>query len=220
MPFKELAKFAKSKKDVLKDVPGKQTRELVCNVILSLIKNRRSIRKYTAEDVPDDIVYKIIEAGSYAPSEGNQQPWEFIVVRDLTTKQHLVSAAYNQNWMLQAPVFIVACINMRLARAMYGTRGEKLYGIQAVAAAIENILLAAESFGLGTCWVGAFSEPGVAIPLECPEYIRPCAIITLGWSAERPKSPPREDLEEFVHLEKFGESILKKKVVKKKSPFP
>ena len=100
----------------------------------------------------------------------------------------------------------------------YGLRGKRLYNVQDCAAAIENILLSAETFGLGTCWVGAFSEMMVARMLQCPEYVRPCAIITIGYPAENPVKPHRQEMKEYVHEETFGKTIHLKKVDEEKRP--
>lgn len=222
MPFKSLTKFGKKKQkieDFEETYPEVQEPKIpVSDVVSSIIKQRRSIRKYLDKEVTDDMIFELLDAARYAPSEGNQQPWEFIIVRDIGVKKQLVAAAYGQMWMLDAPVFIVACINMRLARSVYGERGEKLYGIQSVAAAIQNILLAAESMGLGTCWVGAFTEGRVAILLGCPDHVRPCAIITVGWSAEKPAPLTLQMHEDYVHLEWFGQTPLHKKVKREKKP--
>jgi nitroreductase len=80
------------------------------------------------------------------------------------------------------------------------------------------MLLTAESLDLTTCWVGAFSEVIVARVLECPEYVRPCAIITLGYPAEEPLMPPKQSIQEFVHIEKFGETLAMRVVEKEKKP--
>lgn len=216
MPFDVLKKFGKEMPFI--ETPSELIQSEKSEILASIIKKRRSVRKYLRKDVPLELIEKVLESSRFAPSAGNYQPWEFIVVRNEDTKKDLVAAAYNQNWMLEAPVFIVSCVNMRLAAAVYGERGAKLYGIQAVATAIDNILLMAESLELGTCWIGAFSEVIVARVLECPEYIRPCAIITLGYPAEEPKTPPKQSLQEFVHIEKFGETILQKFVNQEKKP--
>lgn len=234
MVFKEFARFGRSgssktrafKKikqkspriDVLKDVPGIQTRSSVTDILLSLVRNRHSIRSYTQQRVNENDILKVIDAGTCAPSAGNQQPWEFIVVRDTKIKQHIIDSCNNQHWMKEAPVFIVACINSRISSALYAERGEKLYGIQSVAAAIENILLAAEALGLGACWVGAFDEMSIGMILKCPEYIRPCAIITLGYSNEPEQKPKRHDVSNVVHLEEFGETYNYKNIKRAKSP--
>ena len=215
MPFKTITKFGKKKKE---EITEEIKKEKIPESIISIIKNRRSVRKYNKKEVDMELILKILESASYAPSAGNYQPWEFIVVRNSEIKKYLVEAAYNQKWMLDAPVFIVACTNSRLAGAVYGERGLRLYGIQAVAAAIQNMLLTAEALGLSTCWVGAFSEIMVSRILECPDYVRPCAIITLGYSDEKPSVPLRQPLEEFIHIEKFGNILQMEYVKKEKKP--
>jgi nitroreductase len=216
MPFDVIKDFGKGRNKI--EIPEEFIQPELYEILSNIIKKRRSVRKYLKKDVPDNLLEKIFEAAKYAPSTGNYQPWEFIVVRNEETKKDLTMAAYNQNWMLEAPIFIVACINMRLAAAVYGERGARLYGVQSVAAAIENILLTAESLDLATCWIGAFSEVVIARLLECPEYVRPCAIITLGYPAEEPRVPPKQSIQEFVHIEKFGETLLMRTVEKEKKP--
>jgi nitroreductase len=216
MPFDVIKKFGRGENKI--EIPEESVQLELCESLLSIIKRRRSVRNYVKKDLPDFLIEKILESTKYAPSAGNYQPWEFIVVRNEETKKDLVSAAYNQNWMLSAPILIIACINVRLAGAVYGERGARLYGIQAVACAIENMLLTAESLGLGTCWVGLFSEVVVARILECPEYVRPCAIITLGYCDEKPLMPPKQSIQEFVHIEKFGETLAMRTVEKEKKP--
>jgi nitroreductase len=216
MPFDIIKDFGKGGINI--DYKEDITQPEIYEILLSLIKKRRSVRKYLKKEVPDALLEKILESTRFAPSTGNYQPWEFIVVRNEDTKKDLVAAAFDQKWMLEAPVLIVACVNMRLAAAVYGERGARLYGIQSVAAAIENMLLTAESLKLATCWVGAFSEVIAARLLECPEYVRPCAIITLGYPAEEPKVPPKQSIQEYVHIEKFGETLLMRSVEKEKKP--
>ncbi len=182
---------------------SEKLRELYSSVVISVIKGRRSTRKYLEHEVPDELIEKILDAASHAPSAGNFQPYEFIVVRNAETRKYIAESC-KQPWMAEAPVHIVACTNMKIA-SMYEERGMKLYGIQDTAMATGNILLAAESFGLRTCWVGAFGEAQISILLQCPEYVRPAAIITLGYSDEKVKEPPKHGIEKYAHLEKFGE---------------
>jgi len=219
MPFKTIAKFGKKKREI--EIPEdieEIEEEKIPESVIYIIKNRRSVRKYLKKEVDIELILKILESAQFAPSAGNYQPWEVIVVRNPEIKKHLVDASYNQRWMSEAPVFIVACINSRLAGATYGERGLKLYGIQGVAAAIQNMLLTAESLGLATCWIGAFSEIIVSRVLECPEYVRPCAIITLGYADEEPAAPARQSMEDFIHIEKFGNTLQMEYVKKEKKP--
>ena len=215
MVFKSIRGFGKKKTGSLKE---EQISKSKYHVLNEIITSRRSVRSYQDKSVSDDIIKKIADSVKFTPSAGNYQPWEIIVVKDYDMRKSIVNAAYNQEWMIQAPVFIVACVNDRLAGAVYGARGKMLYGIQALAAAIENMLLTAEALGLGTCWIGAFAEITVARLLECPEYVRPCAVITLGYPKGLTHMPARQTMNDYLHYEKYGESVLENKVRKEKHP--
>jgi len=172
--------------------------------VLEAIKGRRSIRAFKSEDVPEEIVNRLIEAACWAPSAGNIQPWEFVIVREGDTKRKLVDAALGQEFIGEAPVVIVICANEERSARGYGSRGKTLYCIQDTAAAIQNIHLAAYAFGLGTCWVGAFSEEHVREALKIPHGIRPVAIIPVGYPNESPQPPRRRSPQQVVHYETFG----------------
>ncbi len=146
---------------------------------LDLLFKRVSIRKFTQDDVDDDTLTKILEAGNAAPSAGNLQARDFVVVRDAQTKKRLAMAALKQMFIAEAPVVIVVCANYPRSMRVYGERG-KLYAEQDATAAIENILLAVTALDLGAVWVGAFDEEQVSEILELPEYVRPMAIIPIG----------------------------------------
>ena len=171
--------------------------------VFEAIKNRRSIREYTRQDAPKELIEKIIDAARMAPSAGNLQPWEFLVIRDPQTKQKVADAAWGEMFIAMAPVVIVVCANPLRSASRYGARGEKLYCLQDTAAAIENLLLATHALGLGACWVGAFNEAGVEEVFQLPPEVRPIAIISVGYPAEKPNSPPRRDLQKIIHNEKF-----------------
>jgi nitroreductase len=171
--------------------------------LFEAIKQRRSVRAYTTEDVSEEEVKKLIEAARWAPSAGNIQPWRFVIVRDAKIKQKLTEAALNQTFIEEAPVVIVVCADEAKSSRGYGNRGATLYCIQDTAAATQNILLAAHTLGLGTCWVGAFREELVKKTLNAPTNIQPVAIIPVGHAAEKPRGPSRRSLEEIVHYETF-----------------
>jgi len=171
--------------------------------VFEAIKKRRSIRAYKNTDIPEETVEKLIEAARWAPSAGNIQPWEFIIVRNKETKRRLAEAALNQTFIEEAPVVIVVCADYRRSSMGYGSRGATLYCIQDTAAAIQNIHLAAIAMGLGTCWVGAFREEPVKKLLKIPDGVRPVAIIPVGYPAEQPNPRPRRQLNEIIHYEMF-----------------
>ncbi|MEM2321100.1 MAG: nitroreductase family protein [Candidatus Bathyarchaeia archaeon] len=171
--------------------------------LFETIKLRRSIRAFTKEDVSDEQIEKTLEAARWAPSAGNLQPWEFIVIRKPEVKREIARAALNQTFIEEAPVVIVVCANEARSGSVYGSRGVNLFCIQDTAAAIENMLLAACALGLGACWVGAFHEEEVRRILKVPRNVRPIAIIPIGKPAEKPSPPRRRPLREIVHYETF-----------------
>ena len=88
--------------------------------------------------------------------------------------------------------------------------GRDLYCILDTAASIENAILAAKALELSSCWVSAFDEEAIRKAVRLPEYIRPIALVPLGYSAEETYRIPRLPLEEFVHAEYYGQSWRKK----------
>lgn len=119
-----------------------------------------------------------------APSAGNRQPWHFWIVRNEQVKETLSEAAWNQSFIVEAPVVIVVCVEPERSASTHGTRGRNLYCLQDTAAATLNILLMATGLGLGSCWVGAFDEDRVARGLDLPSSLRPVAMVPLGYPAD------------------------------------
>ncbi len=172
--------------------------------LVTTIRERVSVRHYnSSKDIPDQTVLEIIELGNRAPSAGNLQARDFVIVRNLIKKQALAKAAYGQNFIIEAPVVIVVCANLDRSTIRYSDRGEDLYSIQDSAAAIQNMLLVIHSYGLGTCWVGAFDETQAAKILKLPEHIRPVAIIPIGYPTETPEPSSRIDAEKLVHYDEW-----------------
>lgn len=175
--------------------------------VFECISTRRSIRKYLDIPVEWDKIGTILEAGRLAPSSGNIQDWNFIVVQDEDKRKAIAEASLKQHWMSKAPVHIVVCADLKKSERFYGVRGNRLYSIQNCAAATENMLLTAHSLGLGACWIGAFDENVVSRVLGIPDYARPQTIITIGYSDESPKEPVRYPLTTVTFLEKYGNRI-------------
>lgn len=171
--------------------------------VFEAIKTRRSVRAFTSQDVSEETVEKLIDAARWAPSAGNIQPWEFIVVRNLEIKRELARAALGQTFIEEAPVIIVVCANEQRSASGYGSRGANLYCLQDTAAAIQNLLLASHALGLGACWVGAFHEEEARRTLNIPYGVRPVAIIPIGHPAEKPHARPRRPISQIVHYERY-----------------
>lgn len=173
--------------------------------VFEAIMNRRSIRKFEKTPVDEKLIGLILFSATQAPSSGNVQDWNFIVVMDEEKKKRLARAALDQDFIVDAPINIVVCTDLEKISLRYGERGKKLYSIQNTAAAVQNILLAAHALGLGSVWVGAFDEEEVKTVLELPDNLRPVAILPIGYPAERPKAPDRIPFENLTYVNRFGE---------------
>ncbi len=166
--------------------------------ILNLLKSRRSIRIYQDKPVPRDLLLQILEAGRWAPTGANLQPWHFIVVTDSETRKRIGDAArfffIKSSHVEKAPVVLVLGFDTR--KGKYGRYDATLAG--------GNMMTMATSYGLGTCWIGAFDEPKVKEILEIPKDIEVVGLITLGYSDESAEIPSRVELEKIVHWESWS----------------
>lgn len=164
------------------------------------IESRSSVREYDSRrDVSEDDLLRLLGAAIRAPSAGNLQPWRFFVVRDRQVKLALARAAADQEFVAQAPVAIVVCAEPDRSARRYGRRGTELYCLLDCAAATQNLLLAAAALGLGSCWVGAFSESGVRSAVRIPSTLRPVAIVPIGWPRGEPEErTSRRSLDQVV----------------------
>lgn len=169
---------------------------------IEAINKRRSIRKFKNIDIGKDSIDILLNAAQAAPSAGNAQGRDFIIVSDITTKRRLVEAARNQHFIASAPIVIVAVANIKRSSSRYGTRGE-LYAVQDATVSTMNIILAATNIGLGTCWIGAFDEEIVKNILGIPEKERPIAMIPIGYPDESPIMPQRMSLDQIIHRERW-----------------
>ncbi len=174
---------------------------------LHCIHARRSIRKYLDIPLEMEKYGKVIEAGFQAPTAGNVQDVRYIMVTDGSTRKKLAEASLQQYWMESAPVHVVVCIDIKRGKQFYGVRGERLYAPQHAGAAVMNMLLTAQDIGIGACWVGAFDEEMVKDICGIPDYARPHAIVTLGYSDETPPKPPKILMESYTFIERYNNKI-------------
>jgi nitroreductase len=179
--------------------------------ILDTIKKRRSTKKFLKTKVDFKEIAQIIEAGMWAPTAGNVQPWKFILVQDKSKMQEVEKAAFHQEWMSSSAFMIVVCAQVAKTQRFYGVRGERLYAVQDCAAAIENMLLEATSLDIGSCWVGAFDEVEIKRALDIPDEVRPQAIIAFGHPDGDSPVPGKKEIGSALYFEKYGERELKGK---------
>ncbi len=178
-----------------------------------VISVRRSVRSYSRKPIPENYISQIIEALNTAPSAGDLQAYDVVVVKDPEVRLKLARASYNQMFIYEAPVSMVFLACPWRSTRRYGERGRKLYSVQDATIAATFAMLAATSLGLGTCWVGAFDDGRVAEAVGTTlEKHRPIAIITMGFPGETPRPTPRRRVEELVSLDKYGVSYPYKQV--------
>jgi len=169
--------------------------------VFEAIKGRRSVRKYKADPVPEELIEKILEAGRWAPSGSNIQPWEFIVINDPKVLDMIrkVSPGYFGG----SPLAILVCSDKERARK-FGGPGESYLAMVDCAMAAQNMLLTAYALGLGSCPIKSFSQTAVKEILEIPDHLEPELLIAIGYPAQKPSPPPRRPLSEIAHLNKCG----------------
>jgi len=170
---------------------------------IECIMTRRSVRKFKEQPVEWEKIGKILDAGRYAPSSGNLQNWKFIVVSDPEKRKAIAEAALNQHWIAVAPYIIVIIAEPEKATRFYGIRGERLYTIQNCAAVAENMLLAAHSLGLASCWIGAFDENKISSILGVVKEVRPQIILPIGYPDEVEEPPQKFRLENITYIEQW-----------------
>jgi nitroreductase len=171
-----------------------------------VVKRRKMIREYDSDrqQIPNEIITKLIRNAHRAPSAGHTQVQEFIIVKDPSIKKKLRKAAVNQEYVESAPMLIVVCSNISRSVGRYGNRGKEFYSVIDGAFASMLILLSAVNEGIGACFVGAFQDNKVSEILELPKDVKPIGIICIGYPAEKPEKLERIDIDALVHYEKYG----------------
>lgn len=175
--------------------------------IYEALKERRSVRKYTSDPVPEDKLNRLLEAGRLAPSWANKQCWRFIVVKDPEKKEKLASAMPKDNPARKAvgetaPVVIVLCADPEAS----GKQDGKDYYLLDSGLAMQQLMLAANAEGLGTCWVAWFDEATIREACAVPPEYRVVAITPVGVPEKQPSPRPRKDLSEITYAEEWGRS--------------
>jgi len=163
--------------------------------LLDVIVSRRSIRKYKAEGVPQETLERILEAGRYAPSADNEQPWHFIVLTDPKIKEKLSKGRWN-SFIRDSAFTVVGCANA-------GNAYSRKWSTIDTTIALQNMVIAAWSLGIGSCWVGDFEEAEVKRILDVPEDWRIVSLISFGYPDETPSNPPRKPLKEIASYNRF-----------------
>ena len=157
---------------------------------MDAISSRRSIRKYTKEAVPEDIINQLLEAAMSAPSAGNEKPWHFIVVNDRQILDEIPKYHPYADALKHAPLAIVVCgdLNLEILEGFW---------LQDCSAATENILIAAQAKGLGAVWLAIHPRQERVVVIQkllgLPSYIMPLCVVAIGYPAEKKSRENRFD---------------------------
>lgn len=178
--------------------------------LLRVIHERRSIRKYRKDEVPDEILFEILNAARMSPSWANSQTWRFIVVKDKNIKQLLADTLTEKNpakeAVREAPIVLCLVSQKGVAGFRQGiprtSKGD--YFMFDAGIAMEHVVLAAWNFGLGTCHIGAFNHEEAEKILGVPQGFTIVCMTPIGYFDEKPNPTPRRPLKELVFLNRFG----------------
>ena len=166
---------------------------------IKAIKTRRSIRKYSDDDIPIEKLRQIIECGMYAPSAGNEQPWHFILIQDKNQLRNIPEVHEHARMMPIASAGILVCIDSSLEK-------HKDMGVQDCSAATQNMLLAIHDLGYAGCWLGVYPREkrmiGLKTLFNIPDGIIPFSLIAVGVPNEE-KNPVNRMREERIHHEQW-----------------
>ena len=160
--------------------------------VYDAMKKRRSIRKYRKGKISNDMLERLLECASIAPSGMNLQPWELVVVTDDETKKKLVHACGGQGFIDDASLFI----------AGVDDPGAKWHRVD-LAMAMEHIALEAVELGLGTCYIGRFSPEEVKSVLSVPESRAVTLCMVAGFPDESPPRKDKKPVSKLVHRERY-----------------
>lgn len=181
---------------------------------METIKNRRSIRKYTNEEIPESLLNELLEVASRAQTMGNLQLYSVVVTQDKSMKERLSPAHFNQPMVKGAPVVLTFCADFNrttqwcLNRKASPGYDNFLSFLNAASDALlfcQNFCNLAEEKGLGICYLGTtiYNAGTIIDILELPRLVVPVATITVGWPDECPSQSDRLPLQSFIHQETY-----------------
>ncbi len=163
------------------------------------VRHRHSVRKYQTDiPVEREKLHAILEMACAAPSAGDLQAYQIIVVTTPVERDSLRTAAAGQAFISEAPICLVFCVDPEASAKQYGERGRSLYAIQDATIAAAYAQLAVVAAGMASTWVGAFDEAAVKELLGIPLHQRPVALLSIGYPAEMPEPTSRRHLNEIV----------------------
>ncbi|RJQ31727.1 MAG: hypothetical protein C4562_04585 [Actinobacteria bacterium] len=183
------------------------------DIVFENIKTRRSVRKFSDKQISDENLKKLLEAGRWAPSGANAQPWEFIVLKDKDVNVRISEACYykvlKSRHVGEANVNVVILGNPKAGSATY---------VQDCTIAGANMTLMANSLDIGSCWIGAFEDSTIRGILNIPDNLKIIALISFGYQVKRPSLTKRLEQKDFVHFGNYSGSSPKIRKITRTGP--
>ncbi|WP_150466386.1 nitroreductase family protein [Francisella sp. SYW-9] len=176
--------------------------------------NHRSIRQFKKDPVPEEILNRILESGIRTASSGNMQIISIIISKDTTIKNKLYEAQHKQNMVKQAPIVITVCVDLNRMRRWLNLENAPqnfdnfisfMNGTVDACIAAQNMVIAAESEGLGTCYMGTtlWSAQKIIEILNLPKNVVPITSFTLGYPDENPEKRSRLPIKGVIHYDTY-----------------
>ena len=160
-----------------------------------LVKNRYSVRAYKSDDIPSDIIEKILESAILAPTAANRQSFKLYLIKTEKYKEELKNI-YPREWFSQAPYVVGIC---GIPEGNWIRRDGRNYVDVDAAIVMDHLILSATDFGFGTCWIGAFNLDAAREFLKLPQNMEPIAFTPIGYPADKPGRKIRRSIDELVN---------------------
>jgi nitroreductase len=164
-----------------------------------LINERYSVRAYKSDPVEDEKLQQVLDAARLAPTAANRQPIQFIAIHTADRESDL-KCIYSADWFRKAPLVICACA---VPSQAWSRMDKKNYSEVDATIAMDHLILAATSLGLGTCWIAAFDPEAAREVLGLPEGVEPIAFTPIGYPSNRPRPKKRKPLSDLVRYERW-----------------
>ncbi|MFW5980852.1 MAG: nitroreductase family protein [Halanaerobiaceae bacterium] len=165
------------------------------NKVIETIKKRRSIRHYIEKEIPEEILRDIVDCGRLAPTGYNNQPWSFVVVTDKNIREQVADAAGSGDFIREAGACVAVFCDKNAETAL-----------EDASAATENMMIAAEAYNLGTCWVNSYKKghtDEVEQILNCPENKELMTLFAVGYYENNNKDVSKKSLSEVMKWQTF-----------------
>lgn len=172
-------------------------------VLMDILKRRVSCRSYLTKEVEEEKIMQCLEAARVAPSACNKQPWRFKIVTDPDLRATICSdgllPGISMPWLKNAPVIVVLCADTNIVTHTLAPLLSKVkYQLVDIGIAGEHFILAADSLGLGSCWIGWFKPKKIRRILNIPRNLQILSLISIGFPNEIGSSPEKYNIDDII----------------------